>query len=381
MTLLAGIEIILLVVAAFYCIVILGLALGIGRLKYAPQAKRPFVSVIVAARNEEQTIGDLLNALLAQEYPSFEIIVVNDRSADRTGQIIERFQDAQPRVRKLEISSLNPNMPAKKNALSLGIAASKGEILCFTDADCAPPPQWISSLISAFDKDIGLVAGYSPYVSDTPRHNGLFFRSALQSFIRYEEFKGAIWAAGSIGLQRAWLCTGRSLAYRREVFDEVGGFEKIRQSVSGDDDLFLQLVRRTTHWQVRYVTAPESFVLTRPPRTFREFVRQRARHFSAGKFFPLGMKVFFLSYHATNLVLLVSFVEGLASGRSWQAFVPFFAKCIADSLLFARAVRVFRHKEFATTFLVHEFLYVLYNSFIGPLGFVIKFRWKPENQS
>jgi cellulose synthase/poly-beta-1,6-N-acetylglucosamine synthase-like glycosyltransferase len=269
-------------------------------------------------------------------------------------------------------------MPAKKHALSTGIASSTGEILCFTDADCAPPPQWISSLVSAFDESVGLVAGYSPYIPSQRSSRSSLFQAVLQSFIRYEEFKGATWAAGSIALGRGWLCTGRSLAYRRIVFDEVGGFEEIKRSISGDDDLFLLLVRRTTKWQIRYVATAESFVPTHPPKTLGEFVRQRTRHFSAGKFFPLGMKVFFLSFHASNLALVAFFIEGIISGRSWYGILPFCAKGLADTVLFLRASKVFRHREFTPTFLGHEILYVFYNTFIGPLGFVAKFKWKPE---
>lgn len=381
MTSLAGIEIVLLVIAAFYCLVVLSLVVGIGRLRYTLQTQTPLVSVIVAARNEEKTIGNLIRRLQSQDYPSFEIIIVNDRSTDRTAEMISQFQADDSRFKRVDISERSYTMPSKKNALTAGISASKGEILCFTDADCLPAPQWISSLISAFDDSVGLVAAYSPYISDPQPARDSLLQDLFQSFIRYEEFKGATWAAGAIGLRRAWLCTGRSLAYRRKVYDQVGGFEKIKGSISGDDDLFLQLVRRHTQWQIRYVTAPESFVPTFPPRTFREFVRQRTRHFSAGKFFPAGMKLFFLAFHASNLALVISFIEGLVSGRTWQAFIPFFAKCLADTVLFARSANIFQHADSPLLFPVHEFLYILYNTFIGPLGFVAKFQWKTENHS
>jgi cellulose synthase/poly-beta-1,6-N-acetylglucosamine synthase-like glycosyltransferase len=378
MTLPAGIEIALIAAAVFYCTLVLALAFGMGRLGFPAQVRRPFVSVIVAARNEERTIEDLIRHLLAQDYPTYEVIIINDRSTDRTGQIISGYQALDPRIRKLDVLTASTSMPAKKHALSKGIASSAGEILCFTDADCAPPPQWISSLVSAFDQDVGLAAGYSPYVSDEQSPPPSLFQRILHSFIRYEEFKGATWSAGSIALKRAWLCTGRSLAYRRIVFDEVGGFEEIKHSVSGDDDLFLQLVQRTTRWQIRYVAAPESFVPTLPPRNFREFIGQRTRHFSAGKYFPPGMKAFFLGFHSSNLVLVVSCIEGIISGRPWHALLPFGAKCVVDIVVFIRAARVFRHTEFAATFLGHELLYVLYNTFVGPLGFVGRFRWKQE---
>jgi len=120
-------------------------------------------------------------------------------------------------------------MPAKKNALKAGIEASKGEILCFTDADCLPVSRWIEELVKSFKPNVGLVAGYSPYQipNDEISKEG-FFKKLFFKFIAYEEFRAAIWAAGSIGWEIGWLCTGRNLAYRRKVYDEVNGFEKLK---------------------------------------------------------------------------------------------------------------------------------------------------------
>lgn len=374
-----GVELFLFAAAAFYSFVVLSLAVGIGRLRYPLNLEKPFVSVIVAARNEERTIKKLLEHLIRQDYSSLELVIVNDRSTDRTAEIIREFQTSHPAIKVVDITTTSREMPAKKHALEQGIAVSKGQILCFTDADCAPPPRWISSLVSAFDQNVGLVAGYSPYTLGPEGLQWTPFLKIFHNFIEYEEFKGATWAASSIGLKRAWLCTGRSLAYRRVVFSEVGGFEKVKHSISGDDDLFLQLVRSTTRWQIRYVTNPESFVPTDPPRTFRDFIQQRTRHFSAGKFFPAEMKVFFFAFHASNLLVFISFIEALASGRSWHAYVPFITKCAVDSILFFRVARLFRTLDFAPSFLLYEFLYILYNSFIGPIGIVAKFTWKPED--
>jgi cellulose synthase/poly-beta-1,6-N-acetylglucosamine synthase-like glycosyltransferase len=371
------IEIVLLLLSAFYCAVLLGLTLGMGRLRYSPAPSLPMVSVIVAARNEEATIGGLVHHVLSQDYPAYEIIIANDRSTDRTKTIVQVFQARDPRIKLVDITASPTLLPPKKNALHQAIAASRGEILCFTDADCFPPPLWLRTLISAFDKDVGLVAGFSPYTS-TARSPG-FGKWLLNTFIRYEEFKGGTWSAGSIGLGMGWLCTGRSLAYRRRVFDEVGGFESIKQSISGDDDLFLQHVRRTTSWKIRYVTEPVSHVPTLPPPDFPAFVRQRTRHFSAGKFFPTSMKLFFFTFHTSNLLLYGSFIAAVVSGDSLSAYVPFLAKCVADCVLFFRSAPLLGQISFAPAFLIHEFFYVLYNAFIGPLSFISKIQWKPED--
>jgi cellulose synthase/poly-beta-1,6-N-acetylglucosamine synthase-like glycosyltransferase len=376
-------DIVLGFLAAYYALVILALIVGMRWLPRATSAGKPFVSVIVAARNEQANMQSLLDCLVHQDYPNYEIIIVNDRSTDGTQAIVGQTQQRNARIRMIDITSPSPNMPSKKHALAQGIVGSKGEILVFTDADCLPPTTWLTAMVQGFEGNVGLVAGYSPYnlKQESATHRPSPLTSLFINFIRYEEFKGAIWSAGSIGLNRGWLCTGRSLAYRRAVYDEVGGFEDIKHSVSGDDDLFLQMVRRKTKWQMRYVTSPESFVPTWAPLTLLGFVKQRTRHFSAGKYFSFPMKLFFFLFHLANLTILLVLLGGIVLGPSVVSCLPYVIKCIVDSMLFFTAAPVFNERRFGLLFLLLEILVILYNSLIGPLGFLKKFEWKPEAQS
>jgi len=372
------VQILLWFALLFYSAVMFGLLAGLRLLPRDHNATSPRVSVIVAARNEEQNIADLLDHLLRQDYPDFEIIVANDRSADRTGEIVHQYSSTHPEIHLVTIESLSADMPPKKHALAAAVGMSTGTILCFTDADCIPPPGWVSALVSCFDKETGLVAGFSPYSKPMHASNSSKGPGILHKFIEYEEFKAALWSAGSIGLNLGWLCTGRSLAYRRKVYDEVGGFEHIKGSVSGDDDLFLQLVRRTTRWRIRYTLDRSGFVPTSPPLNFDAFVSQRTRHFSAGKFFPLSMKLFFLLFHGSNLLLLMAFVYGAASGLPVALLLPFLLKCFVDGVAYSFSAKTFDQSKFAKSFLLMEVFYVLYNTLIGPLGFIKRFEWKPS---
>jgi len=372
--------------AAYYVATQLCLAYGMRRLGQPPGLIRPFVSVIIAARNEQQTIGALLQSLTNQTYRDYEIIVVNDRSTDSTAEIVQSFQSSDPRIKLITIQSISNDLPPKKNALTEGVNASKGEILCFTDADCLPSNEWIETLISWFDEHVGVVVGYSPYdptmAPDDTRWT--FGKRLLSRFIIGEEFKGAIWSAGSIGLNLAWLCTGRNLAYRRAVFDEVGGFERIKMSVGGDDDLFLQLVRHQTGWTIRYSTSPQSFVLTAPARTFSKFVEQRKRHFSTGKYFSAPMKTFFFLFHASNLILFLGLFVGILTVQLEIIGLAAFAVKIASDLFLTLTAtwillgRNIRRHFHIFSFLVTEILYIVYNTLIGPLGFITTFKWKQD---
>jgi cellulose synthase/poly-beta-1,6-N-acetylglucosamine synthase-like glycosyltransferase len=363
----------------FYLLVNVGLAVGLWRRRMPPSDRVPPVSVIVAARNEERTLPQLLDRLAAQSYPNLEIIIVNDRSTDGTGAAIEAIQSSNPRFKRIDITAEPDDMPAKKNALRAGIANSRGEILCFTDADCLPGPEWVASLVQCFDERTGMVAGFSPYSGFPEVSEDLlpFFRRWFYRFISYEEFRGAVWAGGSIGWNCAWLCTGRNLAYRRSVYAEVGGFEGIKRSVSGDDDLFMQEVRRRTSWAIRFCYDARNQVETYPPRSLRAFVEQRKRHFSAGKFFTLPMKTFFASYHTANLVLLGSFIGAVFVPAMWPLLIPAGGlKIISDAVLAASGSAAFQEPHAVRRFLPMEVLYVVYNWIIGPLGFLTTFRWK-----
>ena len=365
---------ILLLCGFFYTGVHYALTFGVFHLSFRPSDKKPFVSVIMAARNEEKNIDRLLNCLLHQDYTNFEIILINDRSSDRTLEKASEFTGRLPGLKILTITQVPADMPAKKNALASGIREAQGEILCFTDADSFPPPAWLGNMAASFEPDTGLTAGFSPYEIPSGCKG---WKRLFSAFIAYEEFRAGIWAGGSIGCNLGWLCTGRNLAYRASVYKEAGGFESIKRSISGDDDLFLLHVRHTTKWKIHYLPGSKSHVPTLPPPSFRQFVEQRKRHFSAAQYFTFPMKLFFAAYHFSNLVLLCS----LPALFFVPEYAAIFACCyglkfLSDALLIGLCSRKFEVKHMIPKFVWMEILYLLYNVCIGPLGLIFSFDWK-----
>lgn len=361
----------------FYLLTLLLLLSGIKRsTPLRSDSGNKLVSVIVAARNEEATIRTLLECLIQQTYRNYEIIIVDDRSEDRTADIVRSFKEKNRTLRLISISDLSADMPPKKRALEAGIRESKGEILLFTDADCKPPKGWVEAFATAFAEDVGFVAGYSPYdVASLLVSKNTFFRRMAGAFLQFEELKNALWSAGSIGLGKAWLCTGRNLAYRKQVWEEVGGFDAIRRSVSGDDDLFLQHVRRTTQWKIKYLSVPESVVPTIPPASLRSFAAQRIRHFSAGRFFPFPMKAFFVLFHGANFVLYA----GFAAFFLWHfpaGILSFALKSAADILFLGLGRRFLGIGTRVSSVILLEVLYASYNALFGPLGLFAPYTWK-----
>ncbi len=353
----------LLILFLLYAGLHLFLLRGLSR-SVAPDPSGPLqgISIIIAARNEEQTIGPMLESLERLDYPAdqFEVIVINDRSNDGTSEVITRFL---PRIRTLsciDIQENNTDMPHKKHALQSGIAKARFGILAFTDADCIVPPQWLREIDKHFSDTTGMVAGYSPYLG-----------GGLNTYIQYEEFKNTVIAAAAAEAGSPYMCTGRNLAYRKELFSEVGGFEAIKHSVSGDDDLFMQLVHRTTRWKIRYMTTPESAVRTLPPTSFRQFIHQRTRHISASRYYPRSVQFAYTSVHLMHL--------SLAAGLFIDPFLSIVFYCLKlniDALLIVRGMKVFRIDVPIVSFIHNEFLLILYSFVIGPLGYLKDYRWK-----
>ncbi len=148
-----------------YAVQMLILRMGLTLSEKAVRAERyePSVSVIVAARNEEEHIGDCVASLLQLDYPpaKLEIIIVNDNSTDQTANRISSFLGKSPSLKMLTVVPGTGTMRGKANALAQGIHQSSGEILLFTDADCIVPRQWVRTTVQYFTDDVGVVGGFT----------------------------------------------------------------------------------------------------------------------------------------------------------------------------------------------------------------------------
>jgi len=353
-----------------YCIILAVFICGFERNPEGVSKERPFVSVVTAARNEAGCIDALIQALLAQKYPGgrFELILVNDRSTDDTGSIMGRYGRASRRLRILHITETHAGMAPKKWALNKGIEAAKGDIILTTDADCVPPPGWIAGMISFFEQDVGLVAGFSPLVLNASG-------SLLHRFIALESVALAAVAAGSAGAGMPLTCSGRNLAYRKEVFRQIGGFGRIGTLISGDDDLLLHLVRDQTGWRIRYALNPQTFVPSVPARSMGHFSHQRRRHASKGFHYTPLMIVGLLWVYLFNAAL----VTALFFPSVLPVLVTVFGvKSVSEYLLLLKASRVFRQTGTLRIFPVAVCFHFIYVTVFGLWGQFGRFRWKSE---
>jgi len=369
----ALLTILLCVLTLSYFFILIFLIRGLAYLPEGNNLSCPFVSVVVAARNEESNIGACLEALSAQDYPkdSYEIIAVNDRSEDRTDEIIDRYAMKISGISAIHIKNKSADMAPKKWALHQGIQKARGEIILTTDADCVPSPQWVSSMIRYFEPGVGLVAGYSPL---TGRTSGSLF----EKLVALDGLALAAVAAGSIGAGMPLTCNGRNLAYRKAVYNEVGGFQSIGHYISGDDDLFLHLVKKQTDYQIRYATDTVSQVPSFPPRTIKAFFNQRTRHASKGKHYHRALKYGLIILYFYNVLFCV----GLFLMNSWPAWIACYGfKSTGEFLFLSNAASLFRKERLLLIFPLAVFLHIPYVVFFGLWGQIGRFTWKSDTYS
>lgn len=370
-----------LLASVVYCGLSILLGTGISKTYYfAPhheERRMPFVSVIIAARDEEQYIQTTLESVAKQNYRNFECIVINDRSTDGTEELVRKFCELDARFSLLNIQTLPPGVPGKKNALVHGIQRSRGEILCFTDADSKPGNDWLSGIVRMFNAKTGMVAGVSLYDGDSFRtRNGIYPRFAMHS-----KFKNNFLAVGSAGIGKPWLCGGANLSYRKAVYDEVGGFSAIMGSLSGDDDLFMQYVHAKTGWQIRFTLSPETFVRTRPPLSFGEYAHQRKRHFSVIRQFPPLLAIVGTLYQASAVYILILPLIGLFVTALLPFAVSFFlGKMLFDAVLAYSVAPMLGEQRSLWRPAVLEILFLVINAAVLPFGLRSNITWSKKKR-
>lgn len=239
--------------------------------------KPPFLSVIICARNELENLRRHLPSVLSQDYPCFEVLVVDDGSTDGSGEYLENLACSTEHLRVVSLQG--PRVPGrgKKPALEAGILKAQGQLLLLTDADCHPASRfWMQRMVGCAVTSTDLILGYSPYL----RGPGL-----LNRFIRLETLYTAIQYLGFALSGMTYMGVGRNIMYRKPLWEGVGGFSGHASVTGGDDDLFVSSVGSQGRFAV--CLHPDAFVWTIPSKSLREYLQQKRRHVSTSLHYPL----------------------------------------------------------------------------------------------
>ncbi|MGI9104795.1 MAG: glycosyltransferase, partial [Pyrinomonadaceae bacterium] len=273
---------------AFWC--------GLRRPSSSHNREQPLVSIIVAARNEEASLPNLLRDLEQQTYPYYEAIIVDDRSIDTTSRIVNNFAAHSPHIKLLQQRVVPEGRSPKKSALQAGIDVSRGELLLLTDADCRVQPTWVETIVRYFEPDVAMALGSSELKVD--EESSLFERVQTFEFLTLVGLMAA-----SANLKFPFGASGHNIAFRRRTFDAVGGYTSVMHRIAGDDMLMLQLVRaRPDLGRVVYVDDLRARNATRPEPTWERFRNQRARWASSGTHHFRGDPLFMI-YAVGSLVV------------------------------------------------------------------------------
>lgn len=270
--------------------------------------KKISISVIVCAKNEADNVIQYIPLLAEQDYPDFEIILIDDASSDNTLEIFEEFEKQYSNVKLVKVQNNEAFWGNKKYALTLGIKASKKDYLLFTDADCYPATKdWITTMSSQFTMQKTIVLGYGAYEK--------IANSFLNKIIRFETMLSAIQYFSWAKMGHPYMGVGRNLAYKKEEFFNVNGFISHIQIRSGDDDLFINQV--ATNKNTTICCLPESFTYSKAKTSFKDWFNQKRRHISTSRFYKSFDKLQLTLFYISQLLFLLLAIVLLIFQYQW----------------------------------------------------------------
>lgn len=323
------------------------------------------ISVVVPVRNEEKHLPHLLNDLLHQTRKPHEIIVTDDHSTDQTRQLALQLAQHHPCIKVL---SLPEDRHGKKAALQAAIERSSGQVIVTTDGDCRAGQHWLDTISKHFaDEQIKMVAG--PVIFNT--------RTWFGRLLNIEQLALQAVAAASSRYGHPLLCSGANMAFRKQVFDEVGGYQGSAHLASGDDVFLLHKIRKLYPAGILFCTSPGCTVVTQPPASLRTFLNQRIRW--AGKWRLLGRNVQLLAAFVLIVQVIILCMPWMA--MNWMITLPSVlglmgVKCILEGLL-VFSVAQHLHSMFSVVhFSLAQLIYPVYAVAVGLLSFRRKTVWK-----
>jgi cellulose synthase/poly-beta-1,6-N-acetylglucosamine synthase-like glycosyltransferase len=337
--------------------------------RQADTATRPKgVSVVICAHNEYHHLRETLPLILEQDYPDYEVLVVNHSSDDDTHYLLTSLEEKYAHLTTIFIREDLNFFSGKKFPLSIGIKSAKHDLVLLTDADCKPASKdWIRHMQSAFMPKTEVVLGFSPY----NRSAGL-----LNKLIRFDTAHIAIQYLSYALAGLPYMGVGRNLSYMKQIFYKNQGFISHYRVRSGDDDLFINRVAKRSNTAI--MVHPGSYTLSDPKQTLENWITQKKRHLSTSHLYKFKHKIL-LGLYAFSLVAFYALFILLLS-LNWSP-IPvmglFLLRLTAQYIVFAGCMRQLNEKDLVPLLPFYEILLILFNAGILISNIIRKpTRWK-----
>ncbi len=335
------------------------------------QEKFSFFSIIIAYRNEEKNILNILNNLISQKYPpnKFEIILIDDNSSDNSYKIINKFILENKNIKILHLK-LDKNQ-GKKNAIYKGVQKSTGELIITTDADCVVGENWLSLFNNLYtNKNPKMIIAPVKYKTT----------KKLFSFANFQalEFASLIGSTiGAAGINSPIMCNGANLSFQKSVYQEFT--DPTNKNITSGDDTFLMFnIKKKYPNIIFYLFDNQAITTTKPSENFKDFYHQRIRWASKSKYYKDGFTIF------TGVITLL--INTLLFYLFWSSFyfsenLKFFIiaisiKSIVDFILLLSTTRFLKQTKLLLLFPFMQIIYFQYVTLIGLLSFFLKYNWK-----
>jgi len=326
------------------------------------------LSVIICARNEVLNLREYLADVLEQDYPVFEVVVVNDRSWDGTEEVLKEFSVKYKHLKIVTVAEGEKFIAGKKFAVTMGIKAAQYDWLVFTDADCVPASaQWLKGMQQPANEQTEFVLGYSPYLKS---------KGILNALIRFETFFTAVNYLAYALKGMPYMGVGRNMAYKKSLFFKHKGFAAHMHIPSGDDDLFVNAHATQNNTEIRI--HKDTQVWSKPNTDFSGYLRQKKRHYGAGKLYKNKHR-FILSVQVIFQFLFYVFFAALLfyEPLRYIALGILAFSIIVRSFIYPRLLKRLNYADLSLWFPLLDillFIFLLFNSIVAI--FVKKVQWK-----
>ncbi|MGC9363047.1 MAG: glycosyltransferase [Fidelibacterota bacterium] len=371
------VNIILGISAVIYLLFILYFLTGLRKVKPNNRLsdEYPPLAVIVAARNEERHIGNTVHSLSNQNYPDdrYEIVVVNDRSEDKTGEILEELKKTVPNLRVISIVQCPTGISPKKNALIEAVKTLTCPFILTTDADCVHHPDWLRSYAALIEENLGVATGITRFQQRTYR-NG--FECLWQNMQAIEYMSHQIVMAGAIGHNRGFTANGNNMIFNRQLYVDYENDALRRGIVSGDDFFIIQTAEKR-NYLLKFNLSTAGIVQTPPQRTLRAVINQRARWSS--KIGRAKAEVLFFSLNTFLYYLGLTIYPGLL--LFFPSYGPlllglFGVKVFSDTLYMVYGYQKFGQKLNSLYYILMEIVHAPFIVIVAVIGSLFGFTWK-----